>query len=261
MARWKGPDVLVVGWIPFHTDPPQVSGFPAGIATTALFHSGNPPPPEAFDDYAGFASWLYPKNPNGTKEYRAAIYLEGVVAEFPDDDSPPQADRTANGCFIGFTPSRLFIGGTNILAALPRFPSFMQGIGPPPGLTLSRDRAGRWVELCYRAEFKLCWLASLISKMLTQYWPPHAWCEIRYRFSKSGRIDILVKASAIPSLRLYIDWNRPVNDPPAGIRPEYDMLAAKPAEVAGFIKTSGWGCRPAPPGGVQLVWQGDASPA
>ncbi len=258
--RWRGPDVLVVGWIPFHIHPPPAPGFPVGLGTSLLFWSGNPVPPIAFAGYAGFANWLHPKNPIGTKEYRAAIYLEGVAAEFPDDESPPRADRTANGSFIGYTPLRLFVGGANVAATLPQVAQYLKGTGPlsaPPAAT--PDPAGNWVELRYRAEFKLSGLPNVISRAITGAWAPYAWCEIAYRFDRAGQVGVRVDGSAIPSQRLYVNWTTPAGNAAAGISAEHDMLTANPAAVTGFLQTAGWGCRPAPVGS-QLTWRGPASP-
>jgi hypothetical protein len=261
VKRWRGPDVLVVGWIPFHIIPPShAAGFPAGVSTTVLFQSGNPSPPIGFGGYDGFSSWLHPKSPIGTKEYRAAVYLQGVEAEFPGDGAPPRVDRAANGSFIGYTPFRLFIGGVNVAATFPQFAQYKKGTGPRYSPTTSRDPAGTWVELRYRAEFKLSALANLVSRVAAGAWSPYAWCEIVYRFDESGRVDIRVEGSAIPNQRLYIDWARPMADPVAGINPEHDILTANRAAVAGFIQTLGWGCKPAPKAS-RLGWHGLATPS
>ncbi len=249
----------MVGWIPFHVNPPSASGFPPGLGTTLLFQSGNPAPPVGFPGYPGFANWLYPKSLIGTKEYRAAIYLEGVEAEFPDNGSAPQVDRAANGSFIGYTPLRLFIGGVNIAATMPQVMQYAKGTGPPYSPTESNDPAGTWVELRYRAEFKLSWLPNIFSRLVVNAWAPYAWCEIVYRFDQSGHINICVDGSPVPSQRLYIDWVMPAANPAGGINPEYDMLAANPASVAGFLQTLGWGCQPAA-GGRLLTWNGPATP-
>jgi hypothetical protein len=255
--RWKGPDVLVLGWIPFHLSPPTVPAYAQGLATTLLFQSGNPNPPIAFRGYSGFSNWLHPLFLIGSKEYRVALYLEGVAAEFPDDGSPPKADRTANGTFPGYTPYRIFAGGRNSAAMVPSLPQYGAGYGTPFSPTSVPDPAGNWVELRYRAEFKLSWLPNLLSRILTNTWAPYAWCEIVYRFDKSGQITVLVDGSAIPSRCLYIDWAIPQANPGVGIVPEYDMLTANQASVVGFLQTAGWGCQPAPTAPAsQLRWSG-----
>lgn len=258
ITEWKGPDVLVVGWIPFHLKPPFAPGFPPGFATTALFQAGNDDPPVTFAGYQGFADWLHPKNAKGTKEYRAAIYLEGVTSRFSDDGSPPRIDRRANGSFIGYTPLRLYLGGVNILATLPRAPQYKKGTGPVFSPTVARDPAGKWVELRYRAEFKLSWLTNLVGRVLTGQWAPFAWCEIQYRFEESGQVAVTVVGSAIPSARLYVGWTRPSSSPVSGTVPEYNMLTADQAAVAGFIQTQGKGCLPAPEK-ARLSWAGKAT--
>ena len=259
--RWKGPDVLVIGWIPFHLRPPNLPGYVPGLATTMLFQSGNPDPPITFRGYRGFANWLHPLFPVGSKEYRAALYLEGVAAEFPRDGSPPRADRMANDCFPGYTPYRLFRGRVNIAAAAPMLPRYGSGYGPVFTPASVADPAANWVELHYRAEFKLSWLPNLSGRALVGAWAPYAWCEIVYRFDRSGQITVQVDGSAIPSRCLYIDWTLPRANPAAGIVPEYDMLTANQASVVGFLRTSGWGCKPAPlEAASKLTWSGPGAP-
>jgi hypothetical protein len=256
---WKGPDVLVVGWTPFHLNPPLVPAYTQGLATTLLFQSGNPAPPIAFRGYPGFANWLHPKFLVGSKEYRAALYLEGVAAKFPDDGSPPQADCTSYGSFPGYTPYRIFAGGVNRAALIPSLPQYGAGHGPLFSPTPVPDPAGDWVELRYRAEFKLSGLPNLLSRVLTNAWAPYAWCEIVYRFDKSGQITVRVDGSAIPSRCLYIDWVIQRANSGLGIVPEYDMLTANRANVTGFLQTIGWGCQPAPIAPAsRLRWSGQA---
>ncbi len=258
VVHFRGPDVLVIGWIPFHMTPPAAAGFPAGAATTALFNSGNPKPPIAFRGYAGFADWIHPVFLVGSQEYRAAVYLEAVEAEFPDDGSAPRADYGNKGAFPGYTPYRLFSGTRNILRAIPYMPRYGHGYGPQHMPTLARDPGGNWVELHYKAEFKLSYLGNMGSRLLTHFWAPYAWCEIIYRFERTGHIDIRVEGSAIPNRWLYISWSVPSVQ--AGIVPEYDMLTAPFPNVQGFIRTSGWGCSPAPPDpNSDLRWSGQGS--
>lgn len=254
---WKGPDVLVIGWIPFAMSAALASGFPSGPGATLLFQSGNPDPPIGFAGHTGFADWLHPSNVLGTREYRAAVYLKDVVAEFKPGSSP--VIRAADAPSVGYTPMRMFIGGVNVAAMLPQLPQYTAGTGPyhPPVPEL--DPAGEWVGIRYRAEFKLSKLPNLLSRALVGAWAPYAWCEIAYRIYASGEVEIEVQGSAIPSQRLYIDWAMPSADSAAGIQSEYDMRTANREEVLGFIKTQGWGCKPAP-GGLRLSWRGRAEP-
>jgi hypothetical protein len=255
--RFRGPDVLVIGWIPFHLNPPALAGYPAGTATTMLLNSGNPNPPIAFAGYDGFENWMHPGFLVGSKEYRAAIYLRGVAAEFLDDGSPPRADCGPFWAYPGYTPYRYFVGTRNLLARNPLLPHYGTGYGPQYSPISVPDPAGNWVELRYRAEFKLSWLPNLLSRMLTNSWAPYAWCEICYRFDRKGTVSIRVDGTAIPSQWLYISWKVPPPNPPATV-PTYDMLGAALANVNGFLQTIGWGCRPAP-AASQLTWSGPAS--
>ncbi len=140
---------------------------------------------------------------------------------------------------------------------LPSLPQYGAGYGVRFLPTSVPDLAGNWVELRYRAEFKLSWLPNLFSRILTNAWAPYAWCEIVYRFDKSGQITIQVDGSAIPSRCLDIDWVVPQANPGVGIVPEYDMLTANQASVVGFLQTAGRGCQPAPSAPAsQLRWSG-----
>jgi hypothetical protein len=254
--RWKGPDVLVIGWIPFAISAPSAPGYPPGLATTLLFQSGNPQPPIGFAGYAGFSNWLFPKNPIGTKEYRAAVYMDGVVAEFFDDGSPPRIDYGGKHAFMGYTPLRLYIGGINVAAAWPQVFQYKKGTGPRYSPVSHIDSTGQWAELRYRAEFKLSWLTNVLSRIVTQAWAPYAWCEVFYRFYAHGKVEIRVDGSAITNQWLYTDWTVPAAGP--GITPQHDMLGASAAQVLGFLQTVGWGCRPAPQAS-QLFWTGQAA--
>jgi hypothetical protein len=258
-ARWKGPDVLVIGWIPFHLAPPVVVGYAPGPASSLLFWSGNPNPPIAFRGYSGFANWLYPDFPVGSQEYRAALYVKGVAAIFYDDGSLPRADYTDDWTYPGYTPYRLVVPGSNVARRVPGLPRYGAGYGPYSPPVSVPDPAGNWVELCYRAEFKLSRLPNLLSRVISKAWAPYAWCEIFYRFDKCENIRIRVEGSAIPSRCLYIDWQIPGANPP-GIVPEYDMLTATQASVTGFLQTVGWGCQPAPGfAPSQLAWSGQGT--
>lgn len=253
---WKGPDTLVVGWIPFAMDGGSAAaGFPSGPGTSLLFQSGNPAPPIGFAGHVGFTGWLHPCNLIGTKEYRAALYLKDIVAEFPANGAP--AIRAADGSFVGYTPIRMFFGGANVAAMLPQLSQYTRGTGTyfPPLPEVDPD--GEWIAIRYRAEFKLSRLPNLLSRVLVGAWAPYAWCEILYRVHVSGEVEIQVQGSAVPSQRVYVDWSMPPDDAAMGIQPEYDMRAANAAEVLGFIKTVGWGCKPAP-GRLRLTWRGRA---
>jgi hypothetical protein len=249
--RVYGPDVLVIGWIPYFETPPEVSGYPRGASTKLLFNSGNPNPSESFGGYDAFASWLSPLTPHGTKEYRAAVYIRNVSAEFQPFAEP--VVRHTENAFIGYTPIRLIAGGANILAEVPNLPRYASGVGPVRSSQVTSNGSGTAVEIRYYVEFKLSRMMNLLSRVTTGSWAPYAWCEIVYSMDSDGNVDVTVDGSAVPSQRLYVDWAKPAAKPVIGIVPEYDMLTASAADVAGFIKTAGWGCRPA--GGAQrLTW-------
>jgi hypothetical protein len=246
-----GPDVLLIGWIPFSPGPPHGGQFPPGLPSRLLFQSGNPDPPIAFRDYSGFANWIYPLFPVGTKEYRIAMYLEGVTARFFDDGTTPAVDCVAYDTFIGYTPLRPFIGVANLFGPVRRTGQYLQGHGPVFRPTQSPDPNGGWVELFYRAEFKLSFLPNLFSRALTGFWAPYAWCEIVYRIDKHKNVTVRADGTAVPSQRLYIDWGLPTNS-----IHEYDMRVGIAAHINAFLQTAGPGCMPAPGRGQGLSWVG-----
>jgi hypothetical protein len=257
--RYRGPDVLVIGWIPFHLHPPALAGYPAGLATQMLFNSGNPNPPIAFDGYGGFENWIHPGFLVGTKEYRAALYMQEIAAAFHDDGSPPSADCGPYDTFLGYTPYRFFVGNRNVLAGNRTLPDYGCGYGPKqdPYFVVDPTGNGNWVELRYRAEFKLSRLANLLSRALTGFWAPYAWCEIVCRFERNGNLSIVVNGTAVPSQRLYVNWRIPPTTPT--VTPVYDMRNAAFVNVNGFIQNAGWGCTPAPQAS-HLQWSGNADP-
>lgn len=259
-SRWMGPDVLVIGWIPFSFNRPQAaSGYSNDLATKLLFQSGNPSPPIGFAGYEGFTAWRHnPQNPVGSKDYRAALYLQGVAAEF-QKNAPPRVDCANYGLFPGYTPMRLFTGGVNVLGIFPQFAQYTPGTGPlREPVIIQGDLGSQTIELRYRAEFKVSRAPNAVARVLTGSWAPYAWCEVRYRFHSSGEVRVAVHGSGIPSQRLYIDWATPDPDSGRDIIPEYDMQTASAGTIAGFIKTLGWGCKPAPQGSL-LTWRGRAS--
>src|SRR5712692_5981324 len=84
-----GPDVMVIGWVPFF---PSLAAMPAGhkyqqsFASRLLFSSGNPTPPANFADYNDFAGRYFPLSRGGSKEYRAILYLRNVKLFYVDHD-------------------------------------------------------------------------------------------------------------------------------------------------------------------------------
>jgi hypothetical protein len=143
-----------------------------------------------------------------------------VAASLVNSHAAPQVDRAANGSFIGYTPLRLYIGGVNVAATVPQVAQYGKGTGPAYSPTRTWDPAGNWVELHYRAEFKLSWLPNIFSRLVVNAWAPYAWCEIVYRFDQSGQVSVQVDGSAIPSQRLYVDWLMPGANRAGGIDPE-----------------------------------------
>lgn len=75
---FRGPDLAVVGWIPYFDrikDLPAGHNYQASLAMHLLFNSGNAEPPDEFaGGYNEFLSWLHSRN-----DYRAALHISNVV--------------------------------------------------------------------------------------------------------------------------------------------------------------------------------------
>ena len=103
VIRWKGPDVLVIGWIPFYLTPPVVPGYAQDFRRPCFSRAEIPNPPIAFSGYSGFANWLYPLFAVGSKRIPSSFISGGCRSTFSGRWHRALADRTANGTFPGFT--------------------------------------------------------------------------------------------------------------------------------------------------------------
>ena len=75
---WKGPDVLLLGWVPYFQDEtalPAGHGFSNGLAARFLFQCGNPDPPLSFGTYKGFTNWRHSAtNPVGARSTESRFF-------------------------------------------------------------------------------------------------------------------------------------------------------------------------------------------
>src|SRR3954468_16687025 len=127
MPSVAGPDILVIGWIPYY---PTMGALPAGhfypqsLANHLLFNSGNPEPAAQFANYQTLASTYYPLSNTGQKAYRAIIVMRDVTLSYKNNHSAPKIDFEYES-YIGFTPPRFIVAVSNLSPFWP-----VQGIGP-----------------------------------------------------------------------------------------------------------------------------------
>jgi hypothetical protein len=230
---WSGPDIAVIGWIPYFSSMgamPAGHHYPTSFANHLLYNSGNPAPPQNFADFGDFMNWFYPSNGIGTKEYRAILSLHDVKLRYTKADPVPKVEYQP-GSYIGFTPPRCVLSGINISPF-----KHSQGIGKP--ISPSEDPLPRdaGAIITHRVEFKLSPWLDQAQRKLTGYWAPFAVIEIRYTLRKTGEINIVVNSSAIPSQCIYLDWQRVMFK---------DMLANSKPDIDDFMNFTA-GCQLAP---------------
>jgi len=232
----RGPDIAVIGWIPFYKSfahLPPGHKYRESVAMQMLFNSGNKEPPDEFESYEAFASWL-----NEGKEYRGALYLRKATLSYEEGRIAPMFSYEVNG-IMGFTPIKIVIAGVELEP--PKNLRYRKGRSPsdyalPLDFQLPEKRG---VGMIFRYQFKLSPLMDLMQRSITGRWAPNAWASIQYEIYQTGRVRVLVKGSSIPSQHIYVNWRR-VN------RFKHDMTANAEGEINGFLLETP-GCEDAPP--------------
>jgi hypothetical protein len=230
---FNGPDIMAVAWIPYFpslNSMPTGHEYPMSLANYLLFNSGNETPPTTFSDFKDFATWFYPSHPEGTRAYRAIVYVRDVTLRYTDGDPFPKIAYESDG-YIGFTPPRLIVSGVN-LSPLP----YQQGIGTkgPVGEEVLERNNG--VRLTLRVELKLSPACDMAARLVSGYWAPYAALQLVYTFNKLGDVVVSIGSSSIPSIALYANWKRVW---------DRDMLRNSKGEIDGFMNSTP-GCSLAP---------------
>src|SRR5947209_3982359 len=105
----RGPDVAIVGWIPFFdgiADLPEGHNYQPSVAMHLLFNSGNHAPPDEFrGGYNDFVVWL-----RSRRDYRGALYIRDVVLRYEENRPAPIISYQVEGV-MGYTPPRLILSG------------------------------------------------------------------------------------------------------------------------------------------------------
>jgi hypothetical protein len=228
--RVRGPDFVVVAWIPWASRLSQVPGLAhvtrkdlrrlklSHAALKELFRSGNQTP--TADLTRGQAELDAIR---AGKQYRAILKLSNVFLECDAQSATITADLQK---WVGFTPIRL---GS--------FDAHSRGKSGPIAAVLSVQSShgpdGATYSCRYR--FKLSFVANVAGAILTRRWAPWAWIQVDYSLSRDGNWTISVSGSFVPSCNYYVDWRRVGG---------HDMTIVTPHDLANFI--NGGNCKDAP---------------
>lgn len=231
----RGPDIAVVGRIPFYPDLgrlPPGHKYRESLATHLLFNSGNHEPPTEFASFDEFEAWL-----RARKDYRAALYIRDVTLRYEEGAVLPAVSYAARGV-MGYTPLRLVIAGKELTPP----ERFRHREGKSPNdFPLPIDSPlpnGVGSSILFRYQFKLSPVMDLIQRSITGRWAPSAWASIEYQIYRTRVVRLLVRGSAVPSQHIYIDWRR-------ADHLGHDMMANAESEISGFMLETP-GCEDAP---------------
>jgi hypothetical protein len=232
---FRGPDVAVIGWIPFYKNLAQLPGghhYRESLAMHLLFNTGNNEPPTHFDSYDDFSAWL-----STGKEYRGAVYMRDIHLRYEDDKPAPIFSYEAQG-IMGYTPAKLVVG--NLELTPPDRLRYHKGQAPsdyaPPLIAVLSGNRG--VNITFRYQFKLSPMMDLIQRAITGRRAPNAWAKIEYEIYKSGSVRLLIRGTAIPSQHIYINWRR-------ADEYRHDMMSNGRDRIDGFLNETP-GCDDAP---------------
>jgi hypothetical protein len=231
----RGPDIAVVGWIPFYPSLkhlPPTHKYRESLATHMLFNSGNNEPPAEFGSYDDFNAWL-----DADKDYRGALYIRDITLRYENGLPAPSILYKANGR-MGYTPLKLVIAGVEL--APPNKYRYRKGKSPsdfplPQDIPLP-DNVGS--SIIFRYQFKLSPLMDLIQRSITGQWAPNAWVSIEYQIYRTRVVRVLIRGSAIPSQHIYVNWRRVDHR-------KHDMMDNAEEEINGFMVETP-GCKDAP---------------
>ena len=232
----RGPDVAVVGWIPYFDrirDIPPGHNYQASLAMHLLFNSGNDAPPHEFTGgYTEFLRWL-----DSRDDYRGALYIRNVVLRYDGVNPAPSVSFEAKG-IMGFTPPRLKIAGLTLTP--PGKYRRLKGVSPNdyPDPEVIPLPANRGAKILFTFQFKLSPIMDKLQRLISGRWAPNAWAAIEYEILNTRVVRIATTGTAIPSQDVYIDWKRKSDS-------RFDMLQNSPRYIQGFLNDTP-GCADAP---------------
>jgi hypothetical protein len=215
----EGPDVAIVGWIPyaFDLDDMTENAFTRHRHRHAfgwLFDSGNPTPPDHFDGHQGFLEFLK------SKQFRGACCLRDIKLRC-DEAGVPRSVSYRREEYVGYTPYRW----ANKAARTKR--TAHHGLGQKRGQTTLEQQSSVGI-ITQSLKFRVGAIGNLGAWFMTGSQAPWVWIEIEYRIDVKGSIKIQFKGSCIPSFRGYVNWSA------CGV---HDMLEIDADEVETFLDT------------------------
>ena len=235
------PAVAAIGWIPFFFRladvPPNAYKDTRPKAYDFLFDSGNWDPADNLMNEAGF--WKIIREDH---DYRGALFL----ADLKIHRSATGFTHYNQGEFrhlelVGYTPLRHVVkeDGTQKKKPWPCWPE-RRGIGGShsnqnnPKIDVTSDR----VTITHRVDFRLCRLLGIRGGVMTLTFrdAPYAWMAITLTINADGSYQLQFTGSAVPSQKLYVDWQTPANIRGRPSKCTYDMLTASFGEMEGFFR-------------------------
>jgi hypothetical protein len=216
----EGPDVAIVGWIPYAFDLDDM----AENAFTRhrhrhgfgwLFDSGNPDPPGRFEGHAGFLEFLQ------GKEFRGACCLRDVRLRC-DRDGVPLGIAYHREEYVGYTPYRWANKKTRHKLTA------HHGLGQGKFEVRSLISDSPTVAISLHFSFRVGTFGNFGAWFLTGKQAPWVNVGLDYFISTEGRIRAILGGSFIPSHRYYVDWSA------CG---DHDMLGVEAAAIDSFLAT------------------------
>ena len=231
----RGPDIAIVGWIPYFdrlADLPAGHNYKASLAMHLLFNSGNNEPPKRFADYNAFITWLRLR-----QDYRGALYIHDVILRYEHGKPAPIISYQVEGV-MGYTPPRLKLAGVRL--SLPGRLGRLKGQSPndyiqPLTRALPENRG---VSITFNYRFKLSPIMDILQRAITGRWAPNAWAGIDYEIRNDGLVRVATTGTAIPSQDVYINWERDDS-----LRSNMLQIGSK--DIEGFLNDTP-GCSDAP---------------
>jgi hypothetical protein len=217
---YTGPDVLAIGYVPCHSPLDCLPGAFAArrkrwLAYKGLFWSGNPKPPEAFDDgRTELEQFIL------GEQYRIVCWIRDLSLSEPVGGMSRVRFKYAHR--IGFTPIPL----SGI--AKRRHPcdwNRKAGTGSAVPAVLA-DPQGNAITVSLTVRFKLGGLANWAMFALTGHFAPFAWVRIDCRFGLDRVMQLFLAGSAVPTRLFYLGWRL------AGYR---DMISSTDGVLESFI--------------------------